>query len=423
MAEACAQIARTRGLSLNDALGAFVRQTLLEASARPEPQPVPERDAAFDQAPSWGSPAAIIDAAIGLITLARKKDFLNEDLLIAIENLSNDPVPAVRFQIARSLTFLHDTAHDLMWEIAERMSAGEPSRGVLQALLSSLSDLAVSEAVRVAHLTKRIFSRVLNGPGAEHVRELCVGIFTALYIWKHELLSAELLNSLNNDPCHNTGELSSLVLNLRQTLTYDGDDVRGRSLTLLKNVFESASAALHALQAQHAHDQPWTQPDIDQSRSAAHIIDDVTRQIYYGSGAFTLRQLAGNKEPAPTEQQRERLYKEAHGLLTALSQIGIASIAHQLLETLRSFIAFDPPGVFLSIGDTLRAAKPNNYQYEQLAAALFVRLVERYLSDYAYIFQERDDCRRALLDVLDIFVAAGWPNARRLTFRLEELFR
>ena len=110
-------------------------------------------------------------------------------------------------------------------------------------------------------------------------------------------------------------------------------------------------------------------------------------------------------------------------MLDALSEIGLPAIAHRLLETLESFVNFDPSGVFLRIAATLRAAKPNNYHYEQLAAGLFVRLVEEYLADYGYIFKERDDCRKALLDILDIFVAAGWPEARRLTFGLEEQFR
>jgi hypothetical protein len=145
--------------------------------------------------------------------------------------------------------------------------------------------------------------------------------------------------------------------------------------------------------------------------------------MYFASGALALRQSAPNQQQVPTEQQRKRLYEESASIFDALSETGIPSIAHQLLETLESFIAFDPAGVFLRISNTLRAAKPHSYQYEQLAADLFVRLIQRYLADYGYLFQTSEDCRKALLEVLDIFVVAGWPNAQRLTFRLEELFR
>jgi hypothetical protein len=52
-----------------------------------------------------------------------------------------------------------------------------------------------------------------------------------------------------------------------------------------------------------------------------------------------------------------------------------------------------------------------------------VRLVERYLAEHRPLLREDDECRRILLEVLDIFVQAGWPQARRLTYRLEEIFR
>ena len=66
-----------------------------------------------------------------------------------------------------------------MWRVVERMSRGEPSRGVLQGLLSGpLYRVAGAETDKVADLTNTIFDRVRKGPGAKRVRELCIGIFT-----------------------------------------------------------------------------------------------------------------------------------------------------------------------------------------------------------------------------------------------------
>jgi hypothetical protein len=58
-----------------------------------------------------------------------------------------------------------------------------------------------------------------------------------------------------------------------------------------------------------------------------------------------------------------------------------------------------------------------------MAADLMVRLVERYLAEYRVLLRENEECQRTLLEVLDIFVQAGWPSAQRLTYRLEEIFR
>jgi hypothetical protein len=49
--------------------------------------------------------------------------------------------------------------------------------------------------------------------------------------------------------------------------------------------------------------------------------------------------------------------------------------------------------------------------------------VERYLADCRHLFRENPSAREALLDILDIFVSAGWPGATRLTYRLNEVFR
>ena len=55
------------------------------------------------------------------------------------------------------------------------------------------------------------------------------------------------------------------------------------------------------------------------------------------------------------------------------------------------------------------------------------QLIQRALADHRHIFQSADsqesECLTALLKVLDLFVEAGWPEARQLTHRLEEIYR
>jgi hypothetical protein len=51
-----------------------------------------------------------------------------------------------------------------------------------------------------------------------------------------------------------------------------------------------------------------------------------------------------------------------------------------------------------------------------------VKLVRRYLADHRDIFEDID--RRAkLIDVLELFSAAGWPEALKLLFELPDLLR
>src|SRR5262249_4232422 len=85
LAAACERIARLDGLSCEDEAGALAQKILLEASRHPDPLHHPESDAHFHDHPSWGSPAARIEAAQGLILLARHAPCATIEVLEAIE--------------------------------------------------------------------------------------------------------------------------------------------------------------------------------------------------------------------------------------------------------------------------------------------------------------------------------------------------
>ena len=53
----------------------------------------------------------------------------------------------------------------------------------------------------------------------------------------------------------------------------------------------------------------------------------------------------------------------------------------------------------------------------------FVRIVRRYLADFRTVIASNEDLRQRLMSALDIFVEAGWPEARRLVYDLPEMLR
>ena len=65
----------------------------------------------------------------------------------------------------------------------------------------------------------------------------------------------------------------------------------------------------------------------------------------------------------------------------------------------------------------------NNYQYEPLAEELIVKTVERYLAEFRPLLREHPECHVALMEILDIFVRVGWPQAHGLTYRLGDIYR
>jgi DNA replication protein DnaC len=428
LAAACARIARTDGLSCEIPAGSFVRTILLAASRHAEPAHDPEYDAQFDEHPSWGSPAPRIEAAEGLIALARNPNCCTSEVMEALERLSNDPVPSVRFQIASGLNTLYKTAPELMWRLIERISRGEPSRGVLQGLLSGpLQRLAGPNPDRIANLTRMIFNHVREGPGAKRVREVCVGIFAGLYIWRNQTQCGEVILNIAANPTAFPDDAPHVLSHLREPLTYgpahspdpSQDAVRHRAVDLLHRILRSACDGLREIEQRH-----WPPQDQETAKSLARLIDHVGSEIYFASGAYHRKERAqAEQNQPPMPEQAERFYREARPILDELADAGLPSVTHRLLETLEFFIPLDPRGVFLCIGRVVQAGQRGGYQYESLAANLVVKLVERYLAECRTLLREDMECRQILIDILDIFVQAGWPSARKLTYRLEEIFR
>jgi hypothetical protein len=57
-----------------------------------------------------------------------------------------------------------------------------------------------------------------------------------------------------------------------------------------------------------------------------------------------------------------------------------------------------------------------------MANTLIVGIVERYLAEHRDVFADPDRLGD-LVDCLDTFARAGWPEAQALTFRVAEIWR
>lgn len=96
---------------------------------------------------------------------------------------------------------------------------------------------------------------------------------------------------------------------------------------------------------------------------------------------------------------------------------------HYLIEALQSLVTSAPGPVLLRIAKAVGSGTAGAYQLESLGLDAKVTFLRRYLADYRRLLQEERGCREAIVEILDVFVRAGWPAAMELTFRLEEVFR
>lgn len=116
-------------------------------------------------------------------------------------------------------------------------------------------------------------------------------------------------------------------------------------------------------------------------------------------------------------------FTEADKVLDELADFSIPGVTHHLLQTLEFLVPVDPVAIFMRIVRTIRVGQSGEYQLESMGADLLVRLIERYMAEYRIVFRDNPDCLQSLIEVLDIFVKAGWSSAQRLTYRMEEIFR
>ncbi len=69
-----------------------------------------------------------------------------------------------------------------------------------------------------------------------------------------------------------------------------------------------------------------------------------------------------------------------------------------------------------------KSSEPAGYNLDSLAIGQVVKLVEAILADYRSEVRDGESLED-LLNLLDIFAKTGWPDALRLVWRLDEVFR
>jgi hypothetical protein len=434
LAEACEAVAKFDEFSCDEKDWSFIKAVLLSASTYPQPEHYPESDEAFNRHQSWGSPAARLDAAQGVMYLARHASCVDSELFEAVERLACDSVPSVRFQVAVRLVSLYHTAPELMWKLLERISLEEESLGVLHGLLwGSLDRLAGYHPNRVMNYTRNIHERVCNRDEAAEVRKRCASIFAGLYLWQDPPESAEIVSRFTENPTRYIEEVNQVVFDLRNLLNLGPidppnqkqDAVRTGAFRLIEHILTATRDDARIIETNNSSlvFNLWSNDDQEKARGLAHLAESVCMQIYFASGAYKDAPADEENKVPLGSAERLRFLREARGSLELLSEFAHPNLTHYLLQTLEYLISFDPEEVFLLVGRVVRKGRQGGYEYESLAVDLMVRLIERFIAEFGHLLQENEQCRHTLIEILDTFVDAGWASARRLTYRMEEIFR
>jgi hypothetical protein len=428
LARAAREISRQSKLDCGDETRAVVLAILLAAAERPDPAPHEDDAAHFDRAESWGGHASRAEAAEGLMRLASKAcdDAGATD---AIARLAGDPSAVVRYHAARAVSILANGYPDLAWELIDQL-ATDDSIIVREALLGAISYLWYANKARVGATTKAIYENAGEQEKSLKLRITALKLLSQAYVSDGDKDARSVLNECIAQIPEDAEAARLLIMPLRDIVTAgavdgsepDVDARRRRAVGLIDQLLTAALDGQDAIeQKEPRRMDEWSEERLEQWKANAQLIDTINMEVFFASGAHRDNNVPEG-EHMPTLAQ-ERFYDEAGSLADRLAAVGHPRVAHHLLETLEFFIDVDPRGVFLRIGATIHGGQKWGYQYDNLAGDLFVRIVERYLAEHRSLLQKDAECSAALVDILDIFVRAGWQSARRLTYGLDEIYR
>jgi hypothetical protein len=332
--------------------------------------------------------------------------------------------------VARCVDALAITAPDAAWAVAEELARKDPSASVLDALLRPLVRLANVDEGRAVGAVRRILDRERGrrAPRQSLLDELYV-VLSGLAVWRHAPGAHAALLPVLRDPVGHEPAARSVLFHMREALIHGqvtpADPghaaIRGRARAIVGAMLDGAVRAFDNVAREHGTDATaWPEKARERGRAAAAVADAVGDVLYFASGVFQEGQ--ASDQPHADPAQRARLYHEAHDLLKGLAALGHPQIVHHLIELLEGCIDEDPPGVFRLVAAAVIAGRDHGYQYEPMGVRAVVRIVERYLAGHREVFED-DELAAALMDILDVFVAVGWPEARRLVYGLDQLYR
>jgi len=420
LTSAAVQLVR-RFQTLSGEQAEFVRGVLLGAAEDPEPLPDEEHDAKWEHA-SW-SPAPRNDAAQGLawLLLLRPGD---EEAKVAVDRLADDPVPSVRFLMALELFRLHRDNAELMSAILSRRAAAEQNATVLDGLCMSLHNtLYLPSSREVVHT---LYRKIEREPERHDYQEDVVSMIVDIAVsdkerWASELVEAWVTN-VSTDTRYLPAASHRLVEHLTPTI----------QPALLDAAYAFEERLMHGSLAELLRLHGLGQSEVTENErkiaeTLYRLVDHVIARLYFafdfdGSGR-------GRAEIVPTDAQRHAFLTKVMPLLDSIVDFAnnengwlMAPTAHHLMQLLGGSVDYDPNRVLRLAARLAQGSLKGRYPFDSLAIKEVVELVERILADHRGEIRDAASFQN-LLQLLDIFASAGWPEALRLVWRLDEVYR
>jgi len=413
---------------------------LLALVDRLSASPYPEVADNTSKGMSWGNWDVRVYAAESVASLAARFAANRPDLLDRMERCLEDPAPAVRHQVSARLNVLWDVAHDRMWQLVDKVVEHETHRGALAFFVSGpLWPMAREDSDRTAQLLSRLLEKGWSTASADmpeerdDFTEAAANLTAYLFAARGSDVAWHWVEVWCVDLQRGAKFLTSMLHGLREVFFFAYrptpsavDLLTVERLHRLLLLAASAAATAQAAARPHLIGTPTDEtkrwrPLFD---AADNVLDQICNQLYFGSGAFDPGNRQQEEQPGlPSPDSKLRFIGHYAPILDILDRCSQSRTAYNLIGLYGFLAEGDPGGIFDRVAKLLLGAGAlDRYHYENLGTEGLVKLIRRYLADYRGIFDDAD--RRAkLIEILELFSGAGWPEALRLMFELPDLLR
>ena len=411
----------------------FCREVLLDGARHELPKPSSEYDIQSDF--SAYSPFPRHKAAEGLLMLSTRQS--DPEMLDAIELLANDSVPSVRLATAMGLFMIYYKTPDRFWQIVHYRARHETIPAV-QGLICTTLDWVLGEGKKNEDRTMRAMDEMLKLTlqHAEQVEpaDSFIDLLMRLAIsrknsWALKTIEDNFLkspiefpNALNHAVYR--GMKDNVTPNNLDTA--EGLETLERAITFLEQVIDVVSEAIEELYT--ILEEHRTEETAKKLHDTYSVIDTVVMRLYFAVTDENVESERSTEGMSP--ELCSRYYNIVKPLMKQVIDFALdskkggmfAPTAYHFMQLLTNFLSCNPKEVLHFAVGVARSGEPSGYSVDSLAVEDVVKFVEIVLADHRNEVHE-GQALEDLLNLLDIFAKAGWSDALKLVWRLDEVFR
>lgn len=403
----------------------FCREILLTCSKHVQPEPNSKYNLEFNY-PCW-SPYPRTEAAQGLPLIAAAK--YDEEILNSIRDLTNDKVPSVRYLIASELYLISKNASNEFWELVKDIVENEDNQLVLQSLCYNFNYFAIKEENKTIDVLEKLIKRLSLEDQNSSLLETTIPLIAWFALVRENKWAIETYNEVISDPIKYSEALKRITFDtITSYLTPQKFDsindskVAKRAINYLLETIDSVKKEIIKLMAVSEKNE-----DIKSKlKDMLEIIDEIIIRLYFAIDTNNKRH---KNEETLSDKQKKTYYDNIKPLLEQIlvftseeKNVMAAEIAHYFMKLLNCVLKYDPKGILELATKVARSSQAANYNLDRIAIEENVKLVETILADHRLEVRDENSIKN-LLDLLDIFSISGSPEALKLVWKLDKVFR